>query len=246
MTAYILRRLAFMVPVLFVITLFTFFIIRLVPGDPVTAMLGPRGTPERRAELAKVMKLDRPLWEQYVAFLGGVAQGDLGDSLWKKQPVTRVLADRLPPTLFLVFYSMAMTIVLTLPLAAWAALNKGRWPDRVVRVFTVISLAMPVYWIGLMLLQTFAVKQKVFPVSGWGEGFAGHLHALFLPALALTWPSPRSPRAAYATRFWRRWGRTTCAPRGPRGSAKVASFPATCCATRLCRPSPSSASTWRS
>lgn len=175
-----------MVPVLFVITLFTFFIIRLVPGDPVTAMLGPRGTPERRAELAKAMKLDRPLWEQYVAFLGGVAQGNLGDSLWKKQPVTRVLADRLPPTLFLIFYSMAMTIALTLPLAAWAALNKGRWPDRVVRVFTVVSLAMPVYWIGLMLLQTFAVKQKVFPVSGWGEGFAGHLHALFLPALALT------------------------------------------------------------
>src|SRR4051812_21575961 len=175
-----------MVPVLFVITLFTFFIIRLVPGDPVTAMLGPRGTPERRAELAKVMKLDRPLWEQYVAFLGGVLQGDLGDSLWKKQPVTQVLADRLPPTLFLVFYSMAMTIAVTLPLAAWAALNKGRWPDRVVRIFTVVSLAMPVYWIGLMLLQTFAVKQKVFPVSGWGEGFAGHLHALFLPALALT------------------------------------------------------------
>jgi peptide/nickel transport system permease protein len=185
-TGYILRRLAFMVPVLFVITLFTFFLIRLVPGDPVTAMLGPRGTPERRAELAKVMKLDRPLWEQYVAFLGGVVQGNLGDSLWKKQPVTQVLADRLPPTLFLVFYSMVMTITVTLPLAAWAALNKGRWPDRVVRVFTVISLAMPVYWIGLMLLQTFAVKQKVFPVSGWGEGFVGHLHALFLPALALT------------------------------------------------------------
>ncbi len=74
-TAYILRRLAYMVPVLFVITLITFFLIRLVPGDPVTAMLGPRGTPERRAELAKAMKLDRPLWEQYVAFLGGVAAG---------------------------------------------------------------------------------------------------------------------------------------------------------------------------
>jgi peptide/nickel transport system permease protein len=149
-------------------------------------MLGPRGTPERRAELAKAMKLDRPVWEQYVAFLAGVAQGNLGDSLWKKQPVTQVLADRLPPTLFLVFYSMVMTIVLTLPLAAWAALNKGRWPDRVVRVFTVVALAKPIYWIGLMLLQTFAVKQKIFPVSGWGEGFVGHLHALFLPALALT------------------------------------------------------------
>jgi peptide/nickel transport system permease protein len=186
MIGYILRRLAYMVPVLFMITLFTFFLVRLVPGDPVTAMLGPRGTPERRAELERVMKLDRPIWEQYLAFLEGVSRGDLGDSLWKKQPVTVVLADRLQPTLFLVFYAMVMTVILTLPLAAWAALNEGRWPDQAVRVFTILSLAMPAYWIGLMLLQWFAVKQRVFPVSGWGEGFAGHLHALFLPALALT------------------------------------------------------------
>ena len=186
MTAYILRRLAYMVPVLFLITLFTFFLVRLVPGDPVTAMLGPRGTPERRAALERAMKLDRPIWEQYIAFLDGARRGDLGDSLWKKQPVTRVLADRLPPTLFLVFYAMAMTIILTLPMAGWAALNQGRWPDQIVRLFTIVSLAMPAYWIGLVLLQLFAVKQKIFPVSGWGEGFAGHLHALFLPALALT------------------------------------------------------------
>jgi peptide/nickel transport system permease protein len=175
-----------MVPVLFLITLFTVFLVRLVPGDPVTAMLGPRGTPERRAAMEKAMKLDRPSWEQYVAFVTGTVRGDLGDSLWKKQPVTRVLADRIPPTLFLVFYALVMTIVLTLPLAGWAALNKGRWPDQLVRVFTVVSLAMPVYWIGLMLLQFFAVKHKLFPVSGWGEGFLGHLHALFLPALGLT------------------------------------------------------------
>jgi peptide/nickel transport system permease protein len=186
MTRYILRRLAYMVPVLFLITLFTFFLIRLVPGDPVTAMMGPRGTPERRAALAKAMKLDRPIWEQYLAFLEGIPQGNLGDSLWKKQPVVRLLADRLPPTLFLVFYALAMTVALTLPLAAWAARNNGRWPDQLVRVFTILSLAMPAYWIGLVLLQLFAVKQKLFPVSGWGEGFVGHLHALFLPALALT------------------------------------------------------------
>ncbi|MCC2629508.1 MAG: ABC-type dipeptide/oligopeptide/nickel transport system, permease component, partial [Thermomicrobiales bacterium] len=153
MTGYILRRLAFMVPVLFLITLFTFFLVRLVPGDPVTAMLGPRGTPERRAALERAMKLDRPIWEQYAAFIAGITQGDLGESLWKKQPVTRVLADRIPPTLFLVVYAAVMTGVLTLPLAGWAALNQRRWPDQLVRVFTVVSLAMPAYWIGLMLLQ---------------------------------------------------------------------------------------------
>src|SRR3954469_13607036 len=119
MTGYILRRLAYMIPVLFLITLFPFFLVRLVPGDPVTAMLGPRGTPERRAAMERAMKLDRPIWEQYVAFIGGVTRGDLGDSLWKKQPVNRVLADRLQPTLFLVLYALVMTVVLTVPLAAW-------------------------------------------------------------------------------------------------------------------------------
>src|SRR6188768_3889027 len=131
MTRYILRRLVAMIPVLFLITLFTFVLIRLVPGDPVTAMLGPRGTPERRAALEQAMKLDRPLWEQYLAFLSGVVHGDLGDSLWKKQPVTQVLADRIPPTLFLVVYAAVLTAIFTVPLAAWAALNNGRWPDQI-------------------------------------------------------------------------------------------------------------------
>ena len=131
-------------------------------GNPVTAMLGPRGTPERRAALERALKLDRPIWEQYIAFLDGVAHGDLGESLWKKQPVIQVLADRIPPTLFLVAYSMVMTVGLTLPLAGWAALNQRRWPDQLVRVFTIVSLAMPAYWIGLMLPQIFAVKQKIF------------------------------------------------------------------------------------
>ena len=236
MTGYILRRLAYMVPVLFLITLFTFFLVRLVPGDPVTAMLGPRGTPERRAALERAMKLDRPIWEQYVAFLAASARGDLGDSLWKKQPVMRVLADRLPPTLFLVVYAVAMTGALTLPLAGWAALNQGRWPDQVVRVFTVVSLAMPAYWIGLMLLQIFAVKQKVFPVSGWGEGFAGHLHALFLPALALTLAIASVTIAEPAQRDPGDDGTGLRAHgAGERGCRRATSSLATCCATRPSR-----------
>ena len=185
MTGYLLRRLVHMVPVLFVITLFTFFLVRLVPGDPVTAMLGPRATPERREALERALKLDGPIWEQYVAFLGGAVRGDLGISLWKKQPVVEVVLERLAPTLFLTVYAMVLTIILTVPLATWAALNKERWPDQLVRVFVLVSLAMPAYWVGMMLLQYFAVKRRIFPVSGWGEGFAGHLEALFLPALSL-------------------------------------------------------------
>lgn len=185
MTGYLLRRLVHMVPVLLAITLFTFFLVRLVPGDPVTAMLGPRASPERRATLERALDLDRPLWTQYGVFLGKLARGDLGDSIFRKEPVVGIVLDRLAPTLFLTVYAMLLAILLTVPLATWAALNEGRWPDQFVRVVVLASLAMPAYWVGMMLLQFFAVRYRVFPVSGWGTGFFGHLEALFLPALSL-------------------------------------------------------------
>ena len=182
------------------------------------------------------MKLDRPIWEQYVAFLVGVTQGDLGDSLWKKQPVTRVLADRIQPTLFLVFYALVMTVVLTLPLAGWAALNKGRWPDQVVRVFTVLSLAMPAYWIGLMLLQILRGEAEGLPGLRLGGGVRR------APARAL----PARPGADDGDRLadhpqpaQRHPGDDGAGFRahGPRqgASGRRGSSPATCCATRRCR-----------
>jgi peptide/nickel transport system permease protein len=156
-----------------------------VPGDPAAIMLGPRATPENIARMHKELRLDDPLWVQYGSFLGNLFQGDLGDSIRKREPVTDVLVTRVPPTLFLVIYSAVLSILISLPLAAWAATHRGRLADQVVRTFTIVSLAMPAYWIGMMLLQLFAVKWRIFPVAGWGEGFLGHLHALFLPALSL-------------------------------------------------------------
>lgn len=185
MLGYILRRLVQMVPVLFLISLFAFFLVRLVPGDPVTIMLGNRANDENVAQLNAHLGLDRPLWVQYGIFVGNVLRGDLGDSMRRGEPVATIIADRLPPTLFLATYAMVLAAAISLPLATWAALHQGRLPDQVVRVFTLASLAMPTYWIGMMLLQLFAVKYKVFPVAGYGETFGEHLHSLFLPALSL-------------------------------------------------------------
>ena len=185
MTGYLVRRVAQMVPVLLVITLFTFFLVRLVPGNPASVILGPRASEERVAAINESLGLDKPIWTQYGIFLGDLARGDMGDSIRKKQPVLTIVRDRLAPTLFLTLYAMLIAVVLTVPLATWAALNQGRWPDQLVRVFVLVSLALPVYWVGMMLLQLLAVKYKVFPVSGWGEGFFGHLESLFLPALSL-------------------------------------------------------------
>jgi peptide/nickel transport system permease protein len=184
-TAYVLRRLVHMVPVLFMITLFVFFMVRLVPGDPATVMLGQRATPERVAALKKALKLDKPYWTQYATFMRNLAKGDLGESVRRREPVRDIVIDRAKPTLFLTLYAMLLSVAITVPLATWAALRKGRLADQVVRVFMVLSLGMPAYWIGMMLLQFFAVRFKVFPVAGWGDGFFGHVRSLFLPALSL-------------------------------------------------------------
>lgn len=185
MTRYILRRLAYMIPVFLLISLFVFFMVRLVPGDPAVIMLGQRATEENIAKLRQELRLDEPFWVQYGVFLQNMATGDLGDSIRQRRPVTEILLNRLPPTLFLVVYAAILSILISGPLAAVAAMNKGRWIDQAVRVYVLLSLAMPAYWVGMMLLQFFAVKSHVFPVAGYGEDFLGHLHSLFLPALSL-------------------------------------------------------------
>lgn len=129
-------------------------------------MLGPRATPERKEAINRTLGLDKPLWVQYGIFMRNLGQGDMGDSIRKKQPVLTIVKDRLAPTLFLTFYAMALAVFITVPMATWAALNKGRWPDQLVRIFVLVSLEMPVYWVGMMFLQFFAVKYRVFPRLG--------------------------------------------------------------------------------
>jgi peptide/nickel transport system permease protein len=185
MTGYILRRLAYMVPVLFLITLFIFFLVRFVPGDPAAIMLGTRASEENMAQLRGYLGLDEPYWVQYGIFMRNLANGDLGDSIRQRRPVTDILAERIPPTLFLVGFAGVLSVLISAPLAAAAAMNQGTWIDQAVRLYTLLALAMPAYWIGMMLLQMFAVKMSIFPVAGYGEGFLGHVESLFLPALAL-------------------------------------------------------------
>jgi peptide/nickel transport system permease protein len=185
MAAYIARRLVHMIPVLLLITIFIFALVRLVPGDPASSMLGDRATPERVAALNRSLKLDRPYYEQYIAFMKNLAKGDLGDSIRRREPVRQIIIQRIQPTLFLSVYTMLLAVFISVPLSTVAALNKGRAADQAVRIFVVLSLGIPTYWIGMMFLQFFAVKYRIFPVSGWGEGFFGHIKALFLPALAL-------------------------------------------------------------
>ena len=189
MISYIIRRLVQMVPVLFLITLFIFFMVRLVPGSPADALLGFRATPEAVARIESRLNLDKPIYIQYGTFVKNLLSGDLGESAKRHEPVTTILKDRLPKTLFLVVYSMTLAMLISVPLASWGALHRGRFPDYLTRIYVLVAIAMPSYWIGMMLLQGLAVKEKIFPVAGYGHGFFGHLEYLFLPALSLAMAS---------------------------------------------------------
>jgi peptide/nickel transport system permease protein len=185
MLGYIARRLIHMVPVLFLISVFVFFLVRLVPGDPATVILGDKVSDEAVNALRSRLNLDKPLIVQYGTFLGNAFRGDLGDSVRRGEPVRDIILSRLNATLMLAVYASVLAVVIAVPMAAVGALNRGRWPDMLVRAFAMLTLAMPAYWVGMMLLQVFAVKMKWLPVAGYGDGFVGHLSSLFLPALAL-------------------------------------------------------------
>jgi peptide/nickel transport system permease protein len=182
---FILRRLAQMIPVLFGITLVVFGLLQLIPGDPATTMLGLQARPEAVAALRRELGLDRALWEQYLRYLGNVVTFDLGDSLKFKVSVASLLGQRLEVSLVLIAYATVLMIVLSLPLGIISALRKDGIFDQVTRVVLMVTLVMPAFWLGILFLTYFSVKLQIFPVAGYGEGWRGHLHHLFLPALTI-------------------------------------------------------------
>lgn len=182
---FVARRLIQMVPVLIGITVIVFALIQAIPGDPATTMLGLQARPEAVAALNRELGLDRPLWQQYARYLGDVATLDLGESLKFKVAVASLLQTRLAVSLFLIAYATALTILIALPLGIAAALRKDGPFDQIVRALLMVTMVMPGFWVGILLLIVFSIRLGLFPVSGYGQGFGGHLYHLFLPALTI-------------------------------------------------------------
>jgi len=178
-------RLLQMIPVVLGVTIITFFILRLIPGDPVVVMLGTHYTPKDAANLRAALGLSRPLWEQYLLFMNNLIHINLGDSVYYRLPVATLIGQRLPATLWLVGYSAVLALIISLPLATVSALNKDGFIDQVVRSTFLLAFAMPAFWVGLILILVFSLRLHLFPVSGYGDGVLGHLWALFLPALTI-------------------------------------------------------------
>jgi ABC-type dipeptide/oligopeptide/nickel transport system permease component len=179
------RRLVHLVIIAFGITLVTFFLLRLIPGDPALAILGTSYTHKRALAIDLALGLNKPIWTQYGLFMSRLFRGNLGYSFFYNQPATTVIGAHLGPTVFLVIYSALLAAAISLPIGFVAGLRRGGIVDQSSRVFFTVSFAMPAFWLGIILLIVFSVHLHVFPISGFGTGFGGHLYYLFLPALTI-------------------------------------------------------------
>lgn len=173
------------IPVAIGVTILVFLMSHLLPGNPAVAILGSHATPAAVAALSKHLGLDQPLWEQYWLFMVHLFQGDLGESLTYQQPVVGLVFSGLPVTLSLLLYALVLSLIISIPLAGWAATRPGGTRDLGVRAYTLLGQGMPQFWTGIMLVLLLAVRWRVFPVGGYGQTALDHLYYLFLPALTL-------------------------------------------------------------
>ncbi len=188
MTTYALRRLAVALPILVAVTFCVFALVDLAPGDPAAAIAGENPTPQRIAEIRVMLGLDEPLLTRYASWLADAAHANLGASLANGQSVTEVIGDRLPITLSLVAVSLFITLVLGLAAGLMAALRHGRFADRLITACASAAIALPPFWVALILVLLFSVNTGWFPSIGYEPMSAGlwpWLSHLLLPAIAL-------------------------------------------------------------
>jgi len=189
MLAFILRRLLATIPVLVLVAVVVFAILRLSPGDPAVIMAGDGATPERIEQIRQVMGLDQPLFKQFFLWAGRLVQGDIGTSLMSGVPVRQLIGQRLEPSLSLALLTLVFTLIVAIPLGILAAWRQGRLLDRMVMGFSVLGFSVPVFVTAYLLIWVFAIELDWFKVQGYAPlsgGFWPFLHRLILPALALS------------------------------------------------------------
>ena len=185
MTGYILRRIVQAIPVLIGITLASFLLIHLVPGDPARIILGARATPQAIADLNHELGLDRSLIAQNVSFVGGAVHLDFGDSIKQNTAIGPLLGSRIGVTLLLLIYAVIISIVVAVPLAIVSALRRNRPADHAIRLFSMVTFAMPSFLLGLLLILFFSLKLGWLPTAGYGDTFPDHVKSLTLPAITV-------------------------------------------------------------
>lgn len=188
MLAYIVKRLLTMIPVLFVVSIVIFLIVHITPGDPAANILGMEATPEQIEQLNEEMGFNRPITEQYVSWVAGVLQWDLGDSIFMKQPVTQAIVEHIGPTLSLAIFAQVIAVLLAIPFGVIAAYKRGTAVDTTLMSVSLLGMAIPSFLLALLLMLVVGVKLQWLPVAGYeplAAGIGEHLKYLILPAISL-------------------------------------------------------------
>ncbi len=189
MLRLILSRLLASIPVMGVVAIFVFLLLRLSPGDPAAILAGDTATPETIAAIRADLGLDRPILEQFVTWIGQLLQGDLGKSVLSKQPVTMMIGQRVEPTMSLALTTLFFAIMVAVPMGILAAWKHGSWFDRGIMALSVAGFSIPVFVLGYLVVFFFSMKLDLFPAQGFAsisEGLPAFLERIALPTFTLS------------------------------------------------------------
>jgi peptide/nickel transport system permease protein len=188
MSSYILRRILVTIPVMAIVALFVFSLLYLAPGDPAAVIAGDQASPADVERIRQSLGLDRPFLVQFGSWLWRILHFDLGTSIFTNLPVTSMIAQRIEPTLSLMLLTLALTLVVAVPLGVVAAWKAGSLIDRAIMAFAVFAFSLPVFVVGYVLAYVFALELEWLPVQGYtpfAAGFWPWLQNLILPSIAL-------------------------------------------------------------
>ncbi|WBU31083.1 ABC transporter permease [Rhodopseudomonas palustris] len=189
MLGYLIRRLLAAIPVMGVVALFVFLLLRLTPGDPAAIIAGDSATPEQLMRIRTSLGLNEPLYVQFFTWIGRLLHGDLGVSLISQVPVLQMISQRIEPTITVALSTIVLSVIVAVPLGVVAAWKHGTWVDRFVMGLSVIGFSVPVFVIGYVLIQIFAIELRWLPVQGFrpmARGFGPFAERLVLPTLTLS------------------------------------------------------------
>jgi peptide/nickel transport system permease protein len=189
MIGYLLRRILAAIPVMGVVALFVFLLLRLTPGDPAAILAGDNATPEQLERIRQTLGLNEPIYVQFISWVNQLLHGDLGVSLISRVPVLQMIGQRVEPSLSVALATIILSIVVAVPLGVIAAWKHGTWIDRFVMGLSVIGFSVPVFVIGYVLIEVFAINLRWVPVQGFRsitQGFGPFFERIILPTCALS------------------------------------------------------------
>ncbi|KXF74767.1 peptide ABC transporter [Paramesorhizobium deserti] len=188
MLGYIIRRILAVIPVMAIVAIFVFLLLRLTPGDPAAIIAGDAATPEQLERIRSSLGLSDPLHVQFLTWIKLLFQGDLGTSLISSTPVTQMIGQRIWPTINIAVLTIILSVLIAVPMGVVAAWRHRTWVDYVVMAFSVLGFSIPVFVIGYLFIQAFSIELRWFPVQGYSApsmGFGKFLSRAILPCLTL-------------------------------------------------------------